>query len=373
MTPTLFNPYLNQTFDIQKHTHILVKKSQPITRQVEDPIREQIIRANLNAKTSEVYVLREDRSFKRVSQWEIFVTSLKLTYAKGESWKAIAYLVGAIALTILAGTLIYGIYSALSRSFLWLFPGAYGLVSLGVMIMVSILENPLFINYQKIKEGAPLTSDSVMKLEKIAFHTGNIQTLDLQNYRNSEGEVQDPIMFEAISKEELNSPRTLVISNCAYPLKLALTTMVQRLITLKNDTGQILPVPVGALPHPLENRFLNEKEKQKFLQDICSLFCLGDPQTVIDCWDVSDTELDVTANELAENHYGGEDWRNNLIQDQDFKRAYLKKQLTPNVRMQKFLRLLPPNIRNDFFSDIKFHIEFTRDFTAPPIAPSEEI
>lgn len=151
----------------------------------------------------------------------------------------------------------------------------------------------------------------------------------LANEKEGEG-WRDPITLEVLSKDTIRSPRILNIGKCAFDIQSVLKMMLTR-----NCSHN------GKVPHPLENRVLNPEECKKFVDDICSFFCIEEEE-FLKCWDViSEVNEQMQKLDLSfltfESNISAEEITS--MKDQ------VEKQLKVFYRTFKFLKLIPESVR----------------------------
>lgn len=283
-------------------------------------VRHRIIEANF------CYMERQLHSFISPIQrfCRISAGSIRQTYEKGQLWKAVAYAIYTIGLVVLVGAVAYFAFSyLLPLGFFAHFSltkiGVGALCLGGIIFAISklISNNPLLINY---KSHCKTDRIYLQHLEDLSAHMGEITIgQDCSNLTEDGKGVEDAITYEMISEKEARMPKTVIISKSPYSVNTALSVMFK-----KSSRGG------GAIPHPIYDQDLNEREKNKFINDLCFLFCLSDPKQLMACWDDQDIESKITD-------------RSTIAQANQY---YRKKELTQSqlkafVRMQKFLNLIP--------------------------------
>ncbi len=136
---------------------------------------------------------------------------------------------------------------------------------------------------------------------------------------------RDPISLEDIPSEKIFTPQILNIGPYVMTIQNALHAMFTR-VHCKN----------GEIPHPIEMRPLSPEEQGKFLEDICTFFCIADRQQLLDVWDteeetIADLELEEGISEVE--------------------RTVAVKKMTPAERVLKFIELLPEKTFETYFKN----------------------
>ncbi len=153
---------------------------------------------------------------------------------------------------------------------------------------------------------------------------------ELANEKEGEG-WRDPITLEVLSQDTIRSPRILNIGKHAFNIQSVLKMMLTRNCCHNEE-----------IPHPLENRVLNPEECKKFVDDICSFFCIGNKEEFLKCWDViSEVNEQMQKLDLSfltfESNISAEEITS--MKDQ------VENQLKVFYRTFKFLELVPDSVR----------------------------
>ena len=189
-----------------------------------------------------------------------------------------------------------------------------------------------FTHLRKISDPNYLVFGFLMIERPSSFALGSLDTL-----RNNKVDsfYIDPITHNEIPEKEIRSARILYISNYALEVESALRIMLHQ--TFPDNFVN------GYIPHPLESRYLNRSEVEKFIRDISNFYCIPNLEILVKCWDISDSDVATYALTTALEYYK-ERWDSMGDEEQTQKLNFLKKQFFPWLRFKKFLSLVPKEI-----------------------------
>lgn len=106
---------------------------------------------------------------------------------------------------------------------------------------------------------------------------------------------EDPYSNELIPSENLWAPTIVAVNRSVHDVKLLLRFILSQ--NFKSD---------GEIPHPTESRSMNCEEKEAFLEDLSTLFCVN-KEMVRNCWKKDRKLLLQWTEEVCKNHYSNWD------------------------------------------------------------------
>ncbi len=150
-----------------------------------------------------------------------------------------------------------------------------------------------------------------------------------------------PIFIEPMATAQLSASRFLCVGQYAIDMKNALSLIFQRMNTEGSSEE---------LAHPIENRYLNESETIKFLNDVSAFFAISDSQKLLRCW------RNAVGSYELHSHLGRiENWNT----FSDVKKVQVEKHLIRQIlflnRIQEFLQLIPKKTQNEHFNHLTCH------------------
>ncbi|MBA3721460.1 MAG: hypothetical protein H0W88_03565 [Parachlamydiaceae bacterium] len=145
------------------------------------------------------------------------------------------------------------------------------LFNVGIAFRYIFGRGSFFSEYKKIQQIQGERFIVLQDLKKTPISMNSV-ILNSTSEQGTAGYI-DPISLMVIPKDEIKSAKIINVGNYIFSIENALMGMFRN--NLKNSSE---------IPHPVEDRFLTHEEQKKFLENVCSFFCLTNSNDLLNCW-----------------------------------------------------------------------------------------